>query len=440
MKSEHKVDPSKKTVLSAIQAFFTKAVPFTRPRELIKAIDESYQKAKSSKHGYICTGSSHYGVQLHGINVDSNTILQAFSQEDKAGEICDVGAGNFAFNKSMGKFKKVKCYGITAANFSDYKPDETHVFANAEYLSTVFGLNKFNFIFSHATYMHFVDPVGSVIEAYKTLKPGGVLIIDKFSIPGCEEYPNKIIDYLQSQGYLVLGSDDKGWLGSFIIQKTLDKPELYFPVSYTSLKEHKAFYTPQTKLLNSVKAQKEDKQLYKEGSEQLQDILRRECKNSELLEKCENLPALFSHSQYNKLNKIEKYYLILGMVNKQNPDHGSILSKCESMCSNELFKYAFEDLLIRNNPAEWTSLFYLPHDSRYFNNLPTDQQLLLIEAIAAHNIINLAHSVHTMGMLKKMGLPFTKQKIGDSYSDDNVLEFPKIANMKSSTSTVVLKR
>lgn len=34
------------------------------------------------------------------------------------------------------------------------------------------------------TFVHLVDPIGSVIEAYKALKPGGILVIDRLPVPG----------------------------------------------------------------------------------------------------------------------------------------------------------------------------------------------------------------------------------------------------------------
>jgi ubiquinone/menaquinone biosynthesis C-methylase UbiE len=171
-------------------------------------INESFTKASTRDRAYLYTSAEFYRFSLGNLALDSTQILQHRVSNPNQTEpvlVCDIGAGDFSFGKvNDEKYQgKVVTYGISATDLRESKesksPSSHYIKGNAEYLTSLVGENKFDFIFSGVTFVHFVDPLGSLIEAYKALKPGGTLFIDELPTQGCGDQTNRLLNYLEKQ-------------------------------------------------------------------------------------------------------------------------------------------------------------------------------------------------------------------------------------------------
>jgi SAM-dependent methyltransferase len=140
-------------------------------------------------------------------------------------------------------------YGLTATeNFMDEQLTDNpcYITGNCEFLNEIVELKdkKFDIIFSLNTFFHLNDPLGALILAYDKLKLGGLLVVDKFYLPGLEAQQGAIMDYLHNAGHYIfthvtygvnwdIPSKQRHFCQNFILRKT-DLP-LEFPVTYAEI-------------------------------------------------------------------------------------------------------------------------------------------------------------------------------------------------------------
>ncbi len=413
---------------------------YQRPSEADPAIDALYQSTVTDtgekSRSYLFTGNETYGIAIDKISTNSKIILDQTVKttptelEEHPITALDVGAGDFQFVSSIQKqYKgKVRAYGI-AANDNYRKKnnrvtDEFHRIANAEYLSKAFGENQFDFIFSHATYMHLCDPIGSIIEAYKTLKPGGILLIDKFNVRGCEQWTRNIICYLKDMGYEVIAGSCHQEINNFVIKKPADnsKPNLVFPVLYDGISSGGYVqYKPNPELLKVNRQYDEAKRQYTDGCkialEEAQKI------NKNLLERCQTLPELFLDPEYLNYNDSIKRSFILAVTAKtMNYDELQDLCKsCEEIDTRTTRTKPFKKLLseIKENSRYYlyelgtsNNIFFKSYQSRaiaepniYDVNKACEQQLNIILIAAMEGIIAEQRVGETKASFESLNLP-----------------------------------
>jgi SAM-dependent methyltransferase len=158
--------------------------------------------------------------------------------------VLDIGTGGGQFISQLPK--RVKGYGITATNMRDEPPSDTYRICNAENLNEQFSPKSLDCIVSHLAFMHMVDPLKALKEAYTALKPGGFIFIDKFQLKGVdtEEWINR----MQNKGYEIASlpawrNGERSALETLIIRKS--KSSLETEITYDKapdLKEEKCRY------------------------------------------------------------------------------------------------------------------------------------------------------------------------------------------------------
>jgi len=435
---------------SGSQGFFSsaeKSLPYVnpaqRPPALQAAINDEFAIIKQLKgDGYISTGdrASCYGFVFYGMHrLDSDMVLDKAVEQGKCLTVCDVGAGAFGFERhNLSRYgEKVINVGITATSFGTDSSTAHVIGQNAEYLSSVFTPEQFDFIFSRLTYIHLVDPVGAIIEAYKTLKPGGKLFIDSFYIRGCERYLSAILDHLKEQGYRVSGLCEKEYLYAeevarmvnFIIQKTPEKPELVFPVSYGEIdRYYRVHYHPGSVLLQASPVAENLSLLYQKGMNIIEAKIQEKCKHADLILQCRQLPELFANPVFQTLDKLQKYLLILGLVAAMNKDYANIQARSEQEAqNNKLYDMAYF-CQVKSFTFEiyYSQLCCLQYRDM-FKQLSTQQQIMLLEHVAASNIIRFARADINQQELMQSGLSFSEIPIDRIFNDDDVLTFPMLA-------------
>ena len=199
--------------------------------------------------------------------------------------------------------------------------------------------------------MHLFDPVGSVVEAYKKLKPGGVLMIDDFKVNGCEKHTSKIIIYLQENGYKVFAGKCVEKIDNFLIRKPSDgtKPELEFPLVLDHLENDSIFYKSSNGLQNRI-SDIEEQQIataskwYENGCKSLPE---KACTiNVNLYNRCESLEELLSDIEFQNLSPAGRQQLfILAITAKTiqnfNEFHELINEGRSNESENFEFSYTF---------------------------------------------------------------------------------------------------
>lgn len=413
--------------------------PAQRPAYLTEAIQNDFDKViESSGMGYLFVGEliSGYHFPVSGyLRIDSDEVIAHAIQAHSSIVVCDIGAGAFGFEKNNKLLfgDNVKNYGITATNFGSLQANNRVVGKNAEYLSQVFGVNRFDFCFSRLTFVHLVDSVGSLIEAYKTLKTGGMLIVDYFYLSGCNKYIPHLIPYLTSQGYLVSGHAHIGYtdqLQSFIIKKTANKPELTMPFLYGELNDIKSRVsyspTPEFKLY-CLRNKKSLLREYQAGCQLLTDSLRDNERLRVVIEDCVDIVDLFSHPHYALLEKRERYQAILTVVAKSVESVNAICAlsaeRAEVCVPYHTFYRKLHDSI--NSTEFYSGLCVLSRDGA-FRQLSIEDQKLLIEHHAAMDVIKLYQAKKIENALRKMGIPFKRTDIDSTYKDPNELSYSSL--------------
>lgn len=301
------------------------SIGYTRPQALQALVNQNYdlQNARTES-GYIYIGGPDYFYHFHErifVNVSATIQEKLTERDDDKSPYCvlDLGAGNFTLTDTMqAKLgDKVKMYGISASDiFRNHNKiiDEYHVINNAENLSSVFVNQEFDLIVSRATFIHLIDKVGSVIEAYKKLKPGGILMIDHLPIPGCESHIQQIYAWLQNMGYAVTCECDNGEMKSFILEKSVDirLQELVFPVIYDSHSDERgAVYAPHPDIF---KISCHENREYAHEVKLIMNAAH--SVHAALFQKHNDLPSMFSDIQYQTLSTNKQLDLILAVNEK----------------------------------------------------------------------------------------------------------------------------
>lgn len=425
---------------------------YQRPREAELEIDKAFAHLlsvqKENQCGYIFRGKPVYAINLYGLTVDSKKILddscKHLQNESSSITVLDIGAGDFHFaaGNQVTYGNKVVTYGIAANDIfrkaAQRQEDEFHVFNNAEYLSRIYGKNKFHYIFSSETFKHFVDPVGSLIEAYKTLKSGGVLVLDEFSIPGCENAIAHFIPYLQSQGYHVVASRCIGTeITNVVIQKTNEKPDLIFPVEFHHIENNKIHYKITPELQSYLTKNKNTSvQNYLESKIRVIDETNKI--DDEILNQCPNVPSLLMNPLFKKLQPAQQNICLLAVVAK-NTDfsaYRNLVDECVKFDSNWKINSTFTTIynrIILNRHASGLDLLWFDSFFQTYENMSrkdamqfSQQQVRIITLAAMEDLMRLNERVKIQKQLSEIGLPWDdldKNKLGQ---DRSSFKFPFI--------------
>lgn len=437
---------------------------YVRPLQAKSAINQNFsdveRRTGKVTPSYIFTGAHTYAFSINELVISSDLILDTMTQQKAETEVLknplqvlDEGAGDFSFVKyNQEKYNgKVEVFGIAANdNYreeSERSVDKYHVLGNAEYLSDIFGKNKFDYIFSSMMYRHLFDPVGSIIEAYKTLKPGGVLMIDQFYIRGCEPFIKNIIYYLKKSGYAVIAGLGRNTVETFVIKKPSDgtKPELKFPVLFHAIEGGKVIYKPTVVLLrfDMHACLEEERKWYTDGAKVMIENAAK--LNNDLLNRCNSLPELFSDSEYDLLEAQQKHLFILAVTAKSLTfdDRDRLVREWKQENSktpevpfgtiyNLIEKYDGLSLYMLSG-STYFNLYQIRADvGKYDRILACQQQLRIISFAAMDGIIGSQKMLDLGRSLQSMGLPSVDER--KSYEEacrncSEELTFPKLKNV-----------
>ncbi|MFT5170315.1 MAG: SAM-dependent methyltransferase [Candidatus Marinamargulisbacteria bacterium] len=224
-----------------------------RPKSLEAAIDASFKSATEEDAAYLFTGQPYYRFGLDGLKTSTRAILDpelALTCSTTPLQILDIGTGDGQFLESLKTTygDKVAVQGLTAKKYGnpDTLLDSEYRVGNAERLlaSPVGKPHSADYIFSSVTALHFTDPAGFLIQAYEALSPGGIMVIDRFSLPGMEGQYGAVVDYLKEKGFRVSASFTDHQFNHFILKKT--RPHLALPIRYDGVqnKNGHAKYRP----------------------------------------------------------------------------------------------------------------------------------------------------------------------------------------------------
>ncbi len=232
-----------------------------RPAEIESLINEKFvvnaslsrTNPDAPNHHYRSFGKKEYAYRGKYHTISSTLLFLAYSKLKKQFDVLDIGTGNGDLLHFINRrFPHIQAIGLSAREMREntHIPDHQYILGNAENLMKVSFINikKFACIVSFNTFLHFLDPLGAIIEAYETLEDGGILMIDNFSLPGLKDLGERLFSYLRSQGYQVDSSGAYDYdIGCIFIRKTI--PHLIFPVSY-AFNDGAFLYTADQELLN----------------------------------------------------------------------------------------------------------------------------------------------------------------------------------------------
>lgn len=410
--------------------------PAARPEFLVAAMNRDFEETrKSGGAAYLFIGDTvtGYSLTVNGhLYVDTSAIINQSLAYEETVAVCDIGAGAFGFEKNNKRLfgDRVINYGITATSFGAEPAENRYVGYNAECLSRVFGKNRFDLCFSRLTFVHFVDQIGSIIEAYKTLKVNGILFIDYFYITGCKDYIPHLISYLSSQGYLVtgsayLGSSNK--LQSFIIKKTIDKPILEMPFHYNSFdeKSQRVSYLPSAQFkAYCIQRNSHMFHSYRDGAALLSALEMNDAFKS-MITDSDNLTDLFNHPHYQLADKEGRYVAILQIVSKTVHSVAELILKVNNRVKeNDNFKSMYNRLFDLVNTTEFYSgLCCLARDES-FTRLSIEDQQLIIEYLVVFDIVEYQQASLIKRTCVQMGISLGEVRGDRSYNGPDELLFP----------------
>jgi SAM-dependent methyltransferase len=175
----------------------------------------------------------------------------------------DLGAGNFGVSDNLvsqlnqlanqgtiSNSIKIHIYGVRGEKALDQAPVQNNGICvqynignfKIEELKTEFDNRqmsdiKFDFIISHYTIGHLIDPLGTITQAHQVLNKGGFFLFDNapFSINDLYE-PNNLLKFLYTTNEPFIVSDALHGKMHFLIQK--ENENLNDPFSYTNILKH----------------------------------------------------------------------------------------------------------------------------------------------------------------------------------------------------------
>lgn len=216
---------SRKAIIYLKQEFImlTYQIIQNRGSDLRQAIERNFSAIAAAKgQEFIFRGDS----RKYDFNdvIGTDTILKNLQ---KGSRILDIGAGKGIFVDHACEMG-MDAEGISAGDIQSVTDKVTT--KNAELLDQYYPENSFDVIVSAVTFVHFVDPAGALILAYRALKPGGSLYIDLVKLYGLEEYYGIIVEYLKNH-YQITADYTQDGIEGLIITKT--KAELELPIAYS---------------------------------------------------------------------------------------------------------------------------------------------------------------------------------------------------------------
>ena len=319
-----------------------------RPQHFIEQIDQAYNSVKNIKKGYVWEGSSDYSFEYaEGVQLDTEQLIkEAALKRDIT--VLDIGTSNGAFitahdtaiNKGLKYKHQVVVYGISATDerspVDNLIPNEKYLTGNAEYLEAPgYGAfepivtHQFDYIFSSKTFMHLVDPVAAIVQAYNKLKADGVLVIDAFTLKGCAGRLQDIVTHLRKEGHCIAVSlnDQSGAIEQFCIKKT--NKTLEFPLEYD---EKELRYLPSPKLAKDTRSNLEK---IVTARTLLDNLL--EYSGLALYKGFNSLETLLKSPNYLKLTHEQQEYCILYVVAKELSTDVSHAHKSQLGATSTLF-------------------------------------------------------------------------------------------------------
>lgn len=428
------------------------------PNDLKELIDKNYEDTALNTGigicSYILTGSTRYVFEVAGFRISSGKVLKRRAQlliNAEKIKALDIGAGDFQFTKHNNeKYSgKVEAFGIAANdnwNLPEYQNiDPKHnIIGNAEYLSDVFGKNAFDYMFSRATFMHLTYVKLALEQAILALKPGGILMIDKFLIPGCEARFKDIMLDLKAQGYLVLAGQCIDGINNFIIQKPINYKTNHptFPFEFKKIIEKTKFggslktviYEASANL--KYRSQDNEVRLYQEGVTLILEKANQ--LNALLLKQCQSLPELFSSTIYRALDYEQQHLFILAMIAKTHPSLETFVSagnivRDQMKEANFLTKDAFQ-FIVQDQTFE--AVYYLAW-SGYLESIANNQQdsscvfekqLAWLQFAGMREITLLAEQKEAAAILTQMGIPLVAIRV--DYNHNFNFDYLRIKNSK----------
>jgi len=176
------------SVHAAIEDTFELATTDAPDYYVFTGYGDDYRFAKSLHPDGLQEFVSAQGV-IRGVIQRRNQEAGAQGEPVEPVAVLDVGTARGGFLDGAQNFhgEAVTVSGITATDYRDEPvPNQTYVVGNAEYIGDYFSPASQDVIVSDLTLCHIADPLGTVGELYKLLKPGGVMITNGFDMPGLE--------------------------------------------------------------------------------------------------------------------------------------------------------------------------------------------------------------------------------------------------------------
>jgi SAM-dependent methyltransferase len=178
-------------VKGVLQEGLSNRLEAPRPKEVedcSRAAFETIARLTCGNSGYSFKGDINY--QYLNREVDAKqairSIFNNFASWFRNFSVLDIGTGNGRFLDQLPQ--EIQGYGISAQDFRQDGALTNHFYriGNAEELTKVFPYQQFEVIVSHLAFRHFIDPLEALKQAYAALKPGGILLIDGFSLRGID--------------------------------------------------------------------------------------------------------------------------------------------------------------------------------------------------------------------------------------------------------------
>lgn len=194
---------------------------------------------------YDLEGREEYLVGPTNSTVFLKQLLKMHGKKD-AFKLLDIGTAGGELVSFCRDKLGIESFGTSASDLrkDPSKPsDEDYFIFDSTQIRAYSPLNKmkFNCIIAVSTFPSFKDPLDALVQAYDLLAPGGVMYVGEINCYGLNGRINKLLEWLNENGYEVSGTyhvseagrhTDDVLLSSFFILKT--REHLQLPVLYRS--------------------------------------------------------------------------------------------------------------------------------------------------------------------------------------------------------------